>query len=102
MKLRTALPCFPCPHKGVCCSAGTDLTDTELNALAAAYGEASVDRSTTRTAVTNGTCFFQLDGLCTLHASPLYPRVCKAYPWEDGILGGEYQGDGKECPALCT
>ena len=94
------LPCFPCPHKGICCRYGADLTDAEAKALTLAYGADTVTETDEgyRTAVKGDMCGFHLDGLCTIHTSPLYPAVCRAYPWEDGILGGPYQGDRQECP----
>jgi Fe-S-cluster containining protein len=107
------LPCFPCPHGGSCCDAGVDLTRDEYNALLSTYGAKSVKivKGEPRTAVIRAikvtdlmvkaynTCFFKdEDCLCTIHDSPLYPAVCRAYPWEDGILGGPYKGDRRECP----
>lgn len=96
------LPCYPCPHKGVCCTHGADLTREEATALTTVFGPTVVKQfpdGSFRTALRKSTCVFHnAEGLCTLHHTPMYPVVCRAYPWEDGILGGPYTGDRQECP----
>jgi Putative zinc- or iron-chelating domain len=98
---RRALPCFPCPHKGACCAYGADLDTKEAHAFVREFGALTVvvdDKGAYRTAVKDGTCVFHSGGLCAIHETPLYPKVCRAYPWEDGLLGGMYSGDRQECP----
>jgi hypothetical protein len=104
MKLCQPLICFPCPHNGACCEFGVDITDEEADQMISIHGSESVilDDGGYRTNVKNGCCFFFLDGLCSIHSKSYYPKVCKSFPFEDGILGGPYQGDANECPEFAN
>ena len=81
------LPCNNCPHNSVCCRWGTFLNDAEgeylLEEFGADYIYYNTDDKEYRTQVKNGRCMFFLDGKCSIHNHPYYPRVCYKFPWKD-------------------
>lgn len=101
--LPMVLPCFPCPHKGVCCSYGTALSNDEAFAIYKAEGRSSVvwnimDK-TWRTTIVDNKCIFLKEGLCSIHDKEYYPKVCKLFPYED-VDGGPYKYELSICPEL--
>jgi hypothetical protein len=102
--LPETLPCYPCPHKSICCSWGTDLTDKEAELITAKYGKDSlllnVQEGVYRTQVSDGKCFFMKDNGCSLHAEEYYPAVCKKFPWKNQEGNGKYESDLSICPEL--
>lgn len=103
VRLPIALPCFPCPHKGVCCSWGSALSDIENTAIVKAHGKQSTvwnDKDKTwRTAIVDSKCFFLNKGLCGIHDKEYYPAVCKLFPYKD-VDGGPYKYELDICPEL--
>lgn len=119
------LPCLPCPHGNRCCSKGTNLRDDEAADIAEKYGSETVvllvggeihDRFSVdggpvpvntlwyqgapewATAVTDQKCvFLEPDGACRLYDTPLYPRVCRMFPWSDPA-STEQAADASLCP----
>ena len=94
------LPCFPCPHQSSCCAYGTTVTAEEAAGLSREYGEDKVYRTRWgewRTRVRRGRCIFLQDNVCTIHADPHYPAVCRGFPWTDAETGGPYQFDQTIC-----
>ena len=119
------LPCYPCPHSNRCCSKGTNLRDDEAADIAEKYGSETVlllvggeihDRFSVdgdpvfastlwnkgapewATAVTaRGCVFLETDGACRLYNEPLYPRVCRMFPWKD-LASVDEATDAKLCP----
>ena len=95
------LPCFPCPHHSSCCAYGVTLSDEEAAAIAEAHGPELVYRTRWgewRTRVRFGRCVFLRENVCTIHAEPHYPAVCRGFPWIDAETGGPYQYDRTICP----
>jgi hypothetical protein len=41
---------------------------------------------------------FLRDNVCTIHARPYYPAVCRGFPWIDAETGGPYEFDRTICP----
>ena len=41
---------------------------------------------------------FLRDNVCTIHAEPYYPAVCRGFPWTDAETGGPYEYDRTICP----
>ncbi|MEP6572690.1 MAG: YkgJ family cysteine cluster protein [Gemmatimonadota bacterium] len=100
-----ALPCFPCPHNSACCGYGTTLTDEEAAGLSARYGADKIYRTRwgeIRTRVRGGRCVFLRENICTIHADPHYPAVCRGFPWVDAETGGAYEFDQTICPEFLT
>lgn len=109
-----ALPCFPCPHKSVCCKYGTALTRAEGEALFAEFGSEFVffDADAPglwgvgeefRTQTWNGRCKFHRDGECMIHGHPYYPSMCRSFPLRDArnpALPRAY--DALLCPAMAN
>ncbi len=98
------LPCYPCPHTGVCCKYGTSVLDDEEKQIRRIYGDGALvwdeEEKEWRTSVVNGYCFFhQQDGTCKIHSEPYYPKVCQLFPYE-AVEGGPYQYDLDICPEL--
>ena len=100
-----SLPCFPCPHRSSCCAHGVTLSDDEAEAIARAHGAAAIYRTRWgewRTRVRSGRCVFLRDNVCTIHAAPYYPAVCRGFPWTDAETGGPYQYDQTICPEFVS
>lgn len=98
------LPCYPCPHKGSCCSWGTSVSDQEKELIQAQHGSNSVvwsdEEQEWRTALVNGKCiFWEATGTCQIHSAPYYPKVCKLFPYEADD-GGPYKYELGICPEL--
>lgn len=98
------LPCYPCPHKGKCCSYGASVIGDEEKFIRDAYGDKALvwdeEENGWRTSVVNGWCLFhQEDGTCKIHSEHYYPKVCKLFPYED-VDGGPYKSDLDICPEL--
>ena len=94
------LPCFPCPHQSSCCAHGTTVTPAEAIGLSRKHGEDKVYRTRWgewRTRVREGRCIFLLNNVCTIHADPYYPAVCRDFPWIDTETGGHYKFDQTIC-----
>lgn len=51
-----------------------------------------------RTRVEGDKCIFLKDGLCSIHAAPYYPKICRGFPYTDGETGGPYLYDQTICP----
>lgn len=96
------LPCFPCPHKSICCSWGTDLTEKESKLIISKYGNEKVILTPEgyRTKVINDKCVFLKDNLCLLHDTEEYPSCCKGFPWRNQEDDGPYEPDITICPEL--
>jgi len=104
------LPCFPCPHRSVCCKYGTALTPGEGRALLAEFGEDYVfyDNDPAgmwgagqefRTQTWNGRCAFHKDGGCMIHGHPHYPSMCRLFPFKDARnLALPHAYDATLCP----
>jgi Putative zinc- or iron-chelating domain len=95
-----SLPCFPCPHGSSCCAYGVTLSDEEAAAITAAHGPDLTYRTRWgewRTRVRAGRCVFLQENICTIHAEPFYPAVCRGFPWIDAETGGPYQYDRTIC-----
>lgn len=107
--MSTQLPCFPCPHKALCCSFGTDLSHEEATAIIKRWGPDKVvvsmipgeEAGGKRTNVIPGwgCVFLKTDHSCAIHAEPEYPRVCAGFPDSDGE-GGPCTTDPIICPEL--
>lgn len=89
MNIPQHLPCFPCPHRSVCCRWGTALSQAEYWTLFSEFGGEYVyfneDDNEYRTQVKDGRCVFfdrELGG-CGLHDHSHYPRMCKDFPHKD-------------------
>ena len=85
--MKRELPCFPCPHKSICCRWGTFLSKEEADAIEAEHSDTTYfyeDDKEYRTQVRNGRCVFFKDGGCSLHDKEYYPRVCRIFPFKDG------------------
>ena len=96
-----ALPCYPCPHQSACCAYGVTLSEDEAAAISAAHGPSTVYRTRWgewRTRVKRGRCVFLRENVCTIHAQPYYPAVCRGFPWTDAETGGPYEYDRTICP----
>jgi hypothetical protein len=94
------LPCYPCPHGSSCCAFGTTVTSEEAAGLTARHGEGKVYRTRWgewRTRVRKGRCIFLENNVCTVHADPHYPAVCRGFPWVDAETGGPYEYDQSIC-----
>lgn len=96
------LPCYPCPHKGACCSYGASLTPEEAVAVRAAHGEGALVETgdvedPVRTRVVAGKCYFLVEGLCRIHGEAYYPKTCAGFPWTDET-GAPYIYDQTICP----
>jgi hypothetical protein len=81
------------------------LGEEEATAIARARGEGTVYRTRWgewRTRVKNGRCVFLVDNICTIHAEPYYPAVCRGFPWTDAETGGPYEYDRTICPEFLT
>ena len=102
LKVLNNLPCYPCPHKSVCCSWGTDLTFEEAIIIKSIFGSKAVTKENGeyRTSIVDGKCFFLDDNKCSIHNEQYYPYVCKGFPKTDGILGGEYKYQIDICPEI--
>ncbi len=77
------------------------MSDDEAAAIVAAHGEAVAYRTRWgewRTRVRGGRCVFLRDNVCTIHAEPYYPAVCRGFPWTDAETGGPYEYDRTICP----
>ena len=110
--LERPLPCFPCPHKSVCCKYGTALTREEGKALLAQFGGDFVfydaDKKGMwgigeefRTQTWNGRCAFHQNGGCMIHGHPHYPAMCRLFPFKDArnpLLPHAY--DATVCPEV--
>ncbi|MFN7145859.1 MAG: hypothetical protein ACK4YP_18935, partial [Myxococcota bacterium] len=74
-----SLPCFPCPHRSICCSWGSSLTDEEARHIRDNHGEAAVVRGEDewRTAVVDGRCVFRAEHGCGIHDAAYYPAICR-------------------------
>ena len=80
MRDQPSLPCFPCPHNSSCCAYGVTLSDDEAAAIARGHGPATIYRTRWgewRTRVRGGRCVFLRENVCTIHAEPYYPAVCR-------------------------
>ena len=100
-----ALPCWPCPHASACCSWGSTLSDQEAAAIAEKYGPHTIYRTRWgewRTRVRNRRCVFLQENGCRIHAEPVYPEVCRGFPWFDAETGGPYEYDQTICPSLAA
>ncbi len=96
-----ALPCYPCPHHSSCCAYGVTLSDDEATAITRAHGGHTLYRTRWgewRTRVSGGRCVFLRENVCTIHAEPYYPAVCRGFPWIDAETGGPYEYDRTICP----
>jgi hypothetical protein len=95
-----ALPCYPCPHRSVCCSWGVSLTDAEADRLKSVHGDGCVAHTGEewRTRVVDGACYFLRENACSIHGESYYPRLCRGFPDHDGT-GSPYLGE-PVCPAL--
>jgi hypothetical protein len=96
-----SLPCYPCPHLSSCCAYGVTLSDDEAAAIARVHGGSVVYRTRWgewRTRTRNRRCVFLKDNICTIHAQPYYPAVCRGFPWTDAETGGPYEYDRTICP----
>ena len=96
-----ALPCYPCPHQSACCAYGVTLSDAEAAEITREHGAGMVYRTRWgewRTRVRGGRCVFLRDNVCTIHARPYYPAVCRGFPWIDAETGGPYEFDRTICP----
>ena len=101
-----SLPCYPCPHLSSCCAYGVTLSDDEAAAIT--RGARRRGRSTGR-AGANGArgcaaaaACFSSENVCTIHAEPYYPAVCRGFPWTDAETGGPYEYDRTICPEFIT
>lgn len=96
----TKLPCYPCPHASVCCFEGAPLKMNEASALAIHFGSQVVRFDVAggewRTALANGTCIFQKDNACSIHAHAAYPTVCAGFPFRRD------ESEVDICPELLT
>ena len=97
-----SLPCFPCPHRSSCCAYGVTLSDEEAAAIARApwrrpWSTAPAGASG-GPGCGGGRCVFLRDNVCTIHAQPYYPAVCRGFPWTDAETGGPYEYDRTICP----
>src|SRR6476620_2464314 len=100
-----SLPCYPCPHLSSCCAYGVTLSDGEAAAIARARGGHTIYRTRWgewRTRVRGGRCVFLRENVCTIHAEPYYPAVCRGFPWTDAETGGPYEYDRTICPEFLT
>ena len=88
------VPCFPCPHKSVCCKYGTALTREEGEVLFTEFGGNFVFYDSDpkvkwgagkefRTQTWNGRCAFHQAGGCLIHEHPHYPLMCRIFPFKD-------------------
>jgi hypothetical protein len=96
-----SLPCFPCPYSSSCCSYGVTLSDEEAVAISSTVGPDLIYRTRWgewRTRVRGGRCVFLRENVCTIHAEPYYPGVCRGFPWTDAETGGPYEYDQTICP----
>src|SRR5215207_7965761 len=96
-----ALPCYPCPPSSACCAYGVTLSDDEAGAISRIPGAGTGYRTRWgewRTRVRGGRCVFLRDNVCTIHAEPFYPAVCRGFPWIDAETGGTYEYDRTICP----
>ena len=101
MRELPSLPCFPCPHSSSCCAYGVTLSEEEAVAISNIHGGATVYRTRWgewRTRVRGGRCILLKDNVCTIHAQPYYPAVCRGFPWTDAETGGPYEYDQTICP----
>jgi len=96
-----SLPCYPCPHNSACCAYGVTLSGEEAEGLGARYGRDRMYRTRHgewRTRVRHGRCVFLVYNSCSIYKDPLYPAVCRGFPWTDAETGGPYQYDQTICP----
>ena len=96
-----ALPCYPCPHASACCAYGATLSDVEVAAIHAAYGEGKAYRTRWgewRTRVVKGRCVFLHNNACSIYDQPYYPVVCRGFPFVDAETGGPYEFEREICP----
>ncbi len=100
-----SLPCYPCPHLSSCCAYGVTLSEDEAAAITRAHGADVVYRTRWgewRTRVRGRRCVFLKANVCTIHADPYYPAVCRGFPWTDAETGGPYEYDRTICPEFFT
>lgn len=96
-----SLPCYPCPHSSSCCAYGVTLSEDEAAAITRIHGGNTVYRTRWgewRTRVRGGRCVLLRENVCTIHAQPYYPAVCRGFPWTDAETGGPYEYDRTICP----
>jgi Putative zinc- or iron-chelating domain len=98
--LSSRLPCHPCPHESGCCTWGAPLTEREADAIREQIGPRFVawdpEEKEWRTALVNGTCAFQQDNGCSIHARLEYPSVCAGFPFRPD------ESEVDICPELLT
>jgi hypothetical protein len=95
------LPCYPCPHHSACCGFGTTLSPQEARGIIRKFGKDKVFLTRWgewRTRVAKGRCVMWKDNSCSIYNTPVYPAVCRGFPFIDAESGGPYQFDKTICP----
>ena len=93
----------PVRISSACCAYGVTLSDDEAAAISRAYGADKAYRTRWgewRTRVRGGRCVFLRENICTIHAEPFYPAVCRGFPWIDAETGGPYRVRSDDLPGV--